>query len=1012
MKSNILYLFAVIVFTLHRGQSQGTFNCHCAEVEKECFTFPTPCSSGCQSGWDGPFCQLHNVAYNRSASQSGVYVDTSDCVPDTQDVQSFCGAHGAQLAVDGSDDTNYWHGSCSVTDTSNQSAWWRLDLGATYNISSLQIYQANHVPLPPRYIEVFVNGQECYNVTGSDISSTIIHVTCHQTLLGSTLTLRTSSIDTVPSLTLCEVKIFQCSDFWFGNKCQYKCHCKDELEVCDKLSGACTSQCAEAWTGTGCQTHNMALNKTAHQEGTWSDASNCSTTSTTYCGPRPASLAVDGSTDQDFRHGSCSHTALGRTITSWDLSLGSLHQIYRMKIYFPQKDIYSTVGLKVTVDGAVCYVSNTSLPTIADITCRQPLRGVFVSINLPPFPTSPGVTGGPIDRVLVLCEVLIYECDEFWFGANCSQLCRCQNTSEVCDKMTGECPRTGCSAGWMGTDCQTECLAGLYGVKCDQSCPGCPGNGSCNRNNGSCSTLCPAHYTGANCDRCHDDWYGPSCQLPCGECRNDGPCNTTTGLCPDGCDPGWQGALCQQECPDGRYGMDCSKVCGHCVDPTPCDKLTGFCLDECAHGWSGDLCDKCDDFWFGANCSQLCRCQNTSEVCDKMTGECPRTGCSAGWMGTDCQTVCPNSTFGLNCSSNCGMCADNVTCDHVTGTCPDTCAAGFAGKDCSECLTGLYGVNCDQTCPGCAGNGSCNRNNGSCSTPCPAHYTGANCDRCHDDWYGSSCQLPCGECRNDSPCNTTTGLCPDGCDPGWQGALCQQECPDDRYGVDCSKVCGHCVDPTPCDKLTGFCLGECAHGWSGDLCDNKQPTTRTYQEPTPLSSTTVTYTHTTATTKTPATSSTSTISRHSTTAKRHDQTSQGYRPHGHTQHKTDQPPTQGPTSDGHSRHSRTDKSDHYSADQLSEGAVAAIVVSCVLALCIVLHSFIFIRYSRRRPCGWLKGRRKHTYGRDRIESPEDFDFTSGTELPKYGPFPDTKQKAGTAGITNPNYIPDSVSPDV
>ncbi|XP_046570514.1 multiple epidermal growth factor-like domains protein 11 [Haliotis rubra] len=792
-----------------------------------------------------------NVAYNRSASQSGVYVDTSDCVRDAPDVQRFCGAHGAQLAVDGSDDTDYWHGSCAVTDTSNQSAWWRLDLGATYNISSLQIYQANQVPLPPRYIEVFVDGQECYNVTGSDISSTIIHVTCHQTLSGSTLTLRTSSVDTAPSLTLCEVKIFQCSDFWFGSQCQYRCHCKDKLEVCDKHSGACASQCAEAWTGTGCQDHNIALNQSAHQEGTWSDAGNCTATSTTYCGPRPASLAVDGSTDQNFQHGSCSQTALGRPVTSWDLSLGSLHQIYRMKIYFPQKDGFSTAGLQVTVNGAVCYVSNTSLPTIADITCRQPLNGVFVSINLPPFPTSPGVTSSPGARVLALCEVLIYECD---------------------------------------------------------------------------------------------------------------------------------------------------------------------------------------DFWFGSNCSQLCRCQNTSEVCDKMTGECPRTGCSAGWMGTGCQTVCPSSTFGLNCSSNCGKCADNSVCDHVTGACPGSCAAGFAGEGCSECLTGMYGVNCDQSCPGCPGNGSCNRNNGTCSTPCPAHYTGARCDRCHDDWYGSSCQLPCGECRNDGPCNTTTGLCPDGCDPGWQGALCKQECPDGRYGMDCSEVCGHCVDPAPCDKLTGFCLDECALGWSGDLCDKQQPTTRSHQQPTPPSSTTVTFTHTAATTKTPATTlstSSPATSLHSTRAREPDKTSQGHPPTSHrptqhktdrhptqgptshrpTQHKTDRYPTQGPTSHGHSR---TGKSDHQSKNQLSEGAVAAIVVSCVLALCIVLHSFIFIRYSRRRPCHWLRGRRKHTYGRDRIESPEDFDFTSGTELPKYGPalFPDTKEKSGTGGISNPNYIPDTVSPDV
>ncbi|XP_048239064.1 multiple epidermal growth factor-like domains protein 6 [Haliotis rufescens] len=974
MKSHTLYLLVVIAFTPSLGQSQGTFDCHCAAVDEECFPSPTPCSSGCQSGWDGPFCQRQNVAYNKSASQSGVYVDTSDCVPDTPDVQTFCGAHGAQLAVDGNDDTDYWHGSCAVTDTSNQSAWWRLDLGATYNISSLQIYQSNHAPLVPPYIEVFVDGQECYNVTGSDISSTIINVMCHQTLSGSTLTLRTSPVDTAPSLTLCEVKIFRCSDFWFGSKCQYKCHCNHTLEACDKTSGACASQCAAAWTGASCQDHNMALHQSAYQDGTWSDADNCSTSSTVYCGPRPATLAVDGSTDQNFRHGSCSQTALGRTITSWSLNLGSLHQIYRMKIYFPQKDIYPTTGLQVTVDGAVCYVTNTSLTDVANINCRQPLMGVFVSINLPPLPTSPGVTGSPTDRTLALCEVEIYECDDFWFGSNCSRLCRCQNTSEICDKMTGECPRSGCSAGWMGSGCQSacprsthglncsyscgkcannavcdhvtgacpgscaagfvakdcsECLTGLYGINCDQSCPSCPGNGSCDRQNGTCSSPCPAHHTGTNCDRCHDDWYGSKCEFHCGECRNDGPCNKTTGRCPNGCDSGWQGALCQQECADGRFGMDCSQVCGHCVDPAPCDKLTGICLDECAPGWGGDLCDKC--------------------------------------------------------------------------------------------LTGLYGINCDQSCPSCPGNGSCDRNNGTCSTPYPAHHAGTNCDRCHDDWYGSKCEFHCGECRNDGPCNKTTGRCPNGCDSGWQGALCQQECADGRFGMDCSQVCGHCVDPAPCDKLTGICLDECAPGWGGDLCDSCaagfyslhcnetcghcvddtcdaltgqcdagcEPGWTGYdcvtrKRPTPTLTPTPTTASTTASsTSSSATSTTPTTPPHTTKARQHNQTPHGHRTtsHGNTQHGTDQPSTQG----------------------LSEGTLAGIIVSCVLVLCIVLHSFIFLRYSRRRSCHWLRARRKHTYGRDRVESPED--YTSGTELPKYATAspPGTEEDRVTAGIINPNY---------
>ena len=43
----------------------------------------------------------------------------------------------------------------------------------------------------------------------------------------------------------------QCDRGWFGNNCQYQCHCAGSAE-CDN-GGHCSSGCAENWFGPACQ---------------------------------------------------------------------------------------------------------------------------------------------------------------------------------------------------------------------------------------------------------------------------------------------------------------------------------------------------------------------------------------------------------------------------------------------------------------------------------------------------------------------------------------------------------------------------------------------------------------------------------------------------------------------------------------------------------------------------------------------------------------------------------------
>nr|XP_022327737.1 uncharacterized protein LOC111127042 [Crassostrea virginica] len=46
----------------------------------------------------------------------------------------------------------------------------------------------------------------------------------------------------------------------FGNDCQYRCHCLNSTEICDKTTGRCKSGCMHGWMGTNCQIISSIFN--------------------------------------------------------------------------------------------------------------------------------------------------------------------------------------------------------------------------------------------------------------------------------------------------------------------------------------------------------------------------------------------------------------------------------------------------------------------------------------------------------------------------------------------------------------------------------------------------------------------------------------------------------------------------------------------------------------------------------------------------------------------------------
>jgi len=57
-----------------------------------------------------------------------------------------------------------------------------------------------------------------------------------------------------------------------------------------------------------------------------------------------------------------------------------------------------------------------------------------------------------LNQHCLLVVRLFVECDDGYFGANCTLECHCAD-GDVCAKQNGDCP-SQCAAGWNGTSCQ------------------------------------------------------------------------------------------------------------------------------------------------------------------------------------------------------------------------------------------------------------------------------------------------------------------------------------------------------------------------------------------------------------------------------------------------------------------------------------------------------------------------------------------------------------------------------
>ncbi|XP_071498142.1 fibropellin-3-like [Diadema antillarum] len=255
----------------------------------------------------------------------------------------------------------------------------------------------------------------------------------------------------------------------------------------------------------------------------------------------------------------------------------------------------------------------------------------------------------------------------------------------------------------------------------------CQNGGTCLDGFFDYSCMCPAGYSGSNCETdidecmsdpcmnggtcidgingftcmCALDFTGNRCENDIDECSSD-PC-MNGGTCMDGVNS--YNCLC----PPGYTGTNCGTDIDECAS-TPCQN-GGECMNQinsfeciCAPGFTGTVCDmnidECmsDPCQNGGTCVDgiamyTCMCPDdaTGTNCETSLDACRSDPCVNGATctndGADYECSCPPGFAGMNCENDINECS-SLPCQNG-----GTCVNGLAMFTC-QCRTGYSGDYC------------------------------------------------------------------------------------------------------------------------------------------------------------------------------------------------------------------------------------------------------------------------------------------------------------------------------
>ncbi|MBN3289178.1 PXN1 protein, partial [Polypterus senegalus] len=288
-----------------------------------------------------------------------------------EEQSSFFGS-AANHAIDGRTNGNYNYGSCTHTGLES-SPWWRVNLRASYAISSVVVYNRQDC------CDGRLNGAEIRIGDSPDVSEHVKCGTIEETYPGSVHTI------------CCHGRRGQYVSVVLPNQLQYLTLC--EVEVYGEARPTVTNSKCTDFNCLACFSFGIAVD--VARQGIASQ-------STTYLGT--PSLAIDGNTDGNFADGSCTHTNFLPN-SWWEVDLRATYAV-SMVVVYNRADCCHTrlMGAQIQVGQAsdvtqqiTCgTITTTNLGSVSSICCNG-LRGRYVSVVLPNTPQS-----------LTLCEVKVY----------------------------------------------------------------------------------------------------------------------------------------------------------------------------------------------------------------------------------------------------------------------------------------------------------------------------------------------------------------------------------------------------------------------------------------------------------------------------------------------------------------------------------------------------------------------------------------------------------------------------
>ncbi|XP_076441185.1 uncharacterized protein LOC143280430 [Babylonia areolata] len=475
-------------------------HCHCA-VRSECDVMPR-CHSGCADGWSGPTCQSQNIAFGmptkiRSrdlnvSSLSAVDGKGSTCVTSDPDNPGW-------LRVDLQRTVSVYHLTL-VTDSLSSPRGWQLFVTqysdfywatpcTTVRSARPHVTLTCDSPTRGQFLTV-LNTQG--PVTVCEVQA---HVCADYTFgasCGGTCRCADASEVCHPLTGHCHTG---CRPGFSGRHCQHRCnmtygnncvipcgHCSRGT-ACHPVSGACPGSCQQGWTGPNCDTACPAGRYgqgCARKCGGCQDPDTCAPV-TGLCPGLCRSGLQGPSCDQACeagKHGpscqfDCGHCLTGTTCNT---TTGICSR-----------------GCDSGWEGLFC--TQECLPHNYGMNCHQECRHCLTSCDSHTgLCDVNGCSAGKMGR---LCD---QDCEGGYFGLNCSTTCgHCLEEEQWCDVTSGQCPRALCQAGWTGHTCHRPCRPRTYGMSCSMECGMCEGSDVCDPVTGLCPRGCADGYHGDMC---------------------------------------------------------------------------------------------------------------------------------------------------------------------------------------------------------------------------------------------------------------------------------------------------------------------------------------------------------------------------------------------------------------------------------------------------------------------------------------------------------------------------------